>query len=118
MRRKQTASKHKPPIISVNLVQVPPIVLETTFVLYEGGNLISTKRFWELCARIGREAGLQLLFEGEEEKKDRKISEIYLRSRDKITREVLHKKLETVGRIIKELYELPQAILQIQQGLF
>ena len=114
MRKRQTTSKQKPPIMTVDLEHITPVVFKSTFFLYERGILESAKRFLELGVRIGRETGL-IPYHSDNTKK---IKEIILRSPCKITREELHHKLDTVGRIVREIYGLPQAVLHIGEKLF
>lgn len=87
------------------------VVILTTFRLYRH-NSEGFKTLYKLSSRVREETGLdvELLLRGD------KI--LHLTSSRKISREALLLKVETALGILKEIYEVPQARIHIQQGLF
>ena len=87
------------------------VVILTTFRLHRH-NSGGFKMLFELSSRVRKETGLdvELLIRGD------KI--LHLTSSRKISKEVLLQKVEIALGIIKEIYDVPQARIHIQQGLF
>lgn len=89
----------------------PVVVIKTTFRLYRN-DPESIRTLFELSNRIFRETKLEvnLPLRGD------KI--LYLTSRKKLSKDVLLRKVETATTIFREIYGIPNATVQIQQGLF
>ncbi|TSC69743.1 MAG: hypothetical protein G01um101470_989 [Parcubacteria group bacterium Gr01-1014_70] len=86
------------------------VVIKTTFRLYRN-DLESFKILSELSGRIFRETRLEvnLLLRGDKT--------LHL-THKKVSKDVLLRKVEIATTIIKEVYGVPDAPVQIQQGLF
>ncbi|TSC80902.1 MAG: hypothetical protein G01um101429_27 [Parcubacteria group bacterium Gr01-1014_29] len=89
------------------------VIIKTTFRLYRNDPQ-SFKTLAELSGKIFRETKLEvnLLLRGD------KILHLTVSRRRKLTKETLLQKTEVAVGIIKEVYGVPQARVQIQQGLF
>ncbi len=87
------------------------VVVLTTFRLYRC-DPESFKTLFALSSRIRKETGLdvELLLRGD------KL--LHLTSSKKVSKEALLRKVEVAVGILKEVYQVPQARIQIQQGLF
>lgn len=89
----------------------PVVVIKTTFRLYRN-DPESIRTLFELSNRIFRETKLEasLPLRGD------KI--LHLTSPKKLSKDALLRKIEAATAIIREMYGIPTAPVQIQQGLF
>lgn len=87
------------------------VVIKTTFRLYRN-DMESFKILSELSGRIFRATKLEvnLLLRGDKT--------LHLTSPKKLSKAVLLRKVEAATAIIREVYGIPTAPVQIQQGLF
>ncbi|OGZ43866.1 MAG: hypothetical protein A3J55_00315 [Candidatus Ryanbacteria bacterium RIFCSPHIGHO2_02_FULL_45_17b] len=87
------------------------IVFKTTFNLYEGSTSLET--LFVLSCRISQET----IFKAHLAPRGYKTLDL-TSPEEIISKEVLLREVETVARIIREVYNKPKANMQIQQDLF